>query len=357
MSVQKVFITGATGYIGGEILYQLLNSKTHKFEVTALARSQAKADALEKATNNKVSTVIGDLDDLELIEKAINANNIIINTANVDHVPSAAIFAETLVEKTTPTILIHTSGTSVLGDQLQQGKKPTTKVFSDKNDISEINTLPLEQPHRPVDEIILGINERNPIVETAIVCPSTIFGQSDGFDNIISVQIPYLIKLSYAKDQAFSVYDGSYIWSHIHIKDLGDLYIHILDKLISGLDIPKGKNGYYFGSYALSNEQEVNDRPTEIEHYWKDVSKAVSENLFKRRLISKSEVAELTPKEIISLANNDNFAPLYWGTNSRSRADNGIKIGWKPKYSGIQDFWDSISEDVDYLIKKGALKK
>ncbi|CUM56794.1 unnamed protein product, partial [Debaryomyces fabryi] len=39
MASLKVFLTGATGYIGGEVLYQLLNNKVHNFEVTALVRS------------------------------------------------------------------------------------------------------------------------------------------------------------------------------------------------------------------------------------------------------------------------------------------------------------------------------
>lgn len=88
-TTQKVFLTGATGYIGGEVLYQLLNHKTYNFEVTALVRSQKKADILTKGTDNKVIPVIGSLDDFEVIEKQVNENEIIINTADVDHVPSA----------------------------------------------------------------------------------------------------------------------------------------------------------------------------------------------------------------------------------------------------------------------------
>lgn len=356
MTTLKVFLTGATGYIGGEVLYQLLNNKTHNFEVTALVRSQEKADLLTKATNNKVIPVIGSLDSLEVIEKQVNENEIIINTANVDHVPSAKVLADTLAKKKSKAILIHTSGTSVIGDEMSESKKPSTKIYYDDKNIDEINSLPLEQPHRPVDAIILDINERNPNIETAIISPSAIFGQSDGYDKIVSAQVPYLIALSVANDQAFSVYGGKYIWSRVHIKDLGDLYMIILDKLINGSSIPKGREGYYFGSYTVQNEDPITEKPSEIEHYWSDVSKAIAENLYKRKQISKSDVAQLKPDQVIKLSKGNDFAPYLWCTNSRSRGENGIKIGWKPQYVDAKYFWDSIPGEVDYFIKNSPRK-
>lgn len=356
MASLKVFLTGATGYIGGEVLYQLLNNKVHNFEVTALVRSQEKADILTKATNNKVIPVIGSLDSLEIIEQQVNENEVIINTANVDHVPSAKVLADTLIKKKSKTILIHTSGTSVIGDETSESKKPSTKIYYDDKSIDEINSLPLEQPHRPVDAIILDINERNPNIETVIFSPSTIFGHSDGYDKTVSVQIPYLIALSVANDQAFSVYSGKYIWNHVHIKDLGDLYMLILDKLINGNNIPKGKEGYYFGSYTVQNEDSITKEPTDIEHYWSDVSEAIAKNLYDRKQISKTGVAQLKPDEVVKLAKGDEFSPYYWSTNSRSRGENGIKIGWKPKYVDAKIFWDSISEEVDYFIKNSSRK-
>lgn len=352
----KVFLTGATGYIGGEVLYQLLNSKTHNFEVSALVRSQEKADLLTKATNNRVIPVIGCLDSLEVIEKQVNENEIIINTANVDHVPSAKVLADTLIKKKSKTILIHTSGTSVIGDKVSESKKPSTKIYYDDKSIDEINSLPLEQPHRPVDAIILDINERNSNIETVIISPSTIFGHSDGYEKIVSAQIPYLIALSVANDKAFSVYSGKYIWNRVHIKDLGDLYMLILDKLINGSDIPKGRNGYYFGSYTNQNEGTITEKPTDIEHYWSDVSEAIAKELYDRKQISENVVAQLQPDEVVKIAKGDAFAPYYWSTNSRSRGENGIKIGWKPKYLDAKYFWDSIPEEVDYFIRNKLRK-
>ncbi|CUM68117.1 uncharacterized protein PRCAT00005834001 [Priceomyces carsonii] len=356
MVLKKVFITGATGYIGGEVLYQVLNNKKYDFEIRALVRTPEKGIILQSKTNDKVIPILGTLDNSEILEKQANECDIIINTADVDHVPSAQVFYDTLVKKSKPTIFIHTSGTSVLGDGLAKDKKPSTKVYSDAKNIDEINSLDSKQPHRPVDEIILSIQENNPTIDTVIVAPSNIVGKSDGYDRIVSIQIPYLVELSVKKGQAFSVYDGKYIWSHIHIKDLGDLYSLLLNKLLQGESVPKGKEGYYFGSYFLSNEEPVSEQPSEVEHYWADVSSAVGEYLFKNNIIETPKIAHLDPTEIRKIASFD-FAPSLWGTNSRSRGDNGHKIGWKPKYPKLDDFWKTIPEDIDYMIKTKMITK
>lgn len=63
----KIFITGATGYIGGDALYQLYQ-KHPEFEYALLIRTQEKADkVLEKYPKARV--VIGGLDDSETLER------------------------------------------------------------------------------------------------------------------------------------------------------------------------------------------------------------------------------------------------------------------------------------------------
>ena len=343
----NVFITGATGYIGGQILYELLNSSSHSFNVTALVRSTEKAAKLQQATNNKVSTVIGNLDDCALMAEMVAKSDIIVNTANVDHVPSAKVLSDVLAQSTSRKILIHTSGTSVIGDALDAKKSPTTKVYSDSKNIDEINSLNQIQPHRPVDATVLDIHSRNNLVDTVIICPSTIYGVSNGFDNVLSIQVPTIMRLAAKKGQPFTVYTGDYIWSNIHIRDLGNLYMLILEKLIKKEDIPVNKQGYYFGSYFLENEV-VTEKPSYIEHTWRDVAIAVGEKLKARNVIDNVEVAEMQEDEVVTLK-NDEFAPYYWGTNSRSRGDNGKIIGWVPKFSGREEFSRAMDEEIDYL--------
>ena len=61
----KIFITGATGYIGGSVLTHLLKTP-EKYDITALIRSK---EQVSKFDSLGVKTVLGDLDSLDLIKK------------------------------------------------------------------------------------------------------------------------------------------------------------------------------------------------------------------------------------------------------------------------------------------------
>lgn len=74
MHPSKLFMTGATGYIGGSVLESI--PKTYpELEVTALLRSPSKKFATRYP---KVKTVKGSFDDFEVIEKAAEDADIII---------------------------------------------------------------------------------------------------------------------------------------------------------------------------------------------------------------------------------------------------------------------------------------
>lgn len=92
----KVFITGATGYIGGEVLYQLIHDKSKTYEISALMRSEAKAESLASL---KVKPVIGSLSDVDLIRELVIESDVIINTATNDDMVSSNAMKEALVEK------------------------------------------------------------------------------------------------------------------------------------------------------------------------------------------------------------------------------------------------------------------
>lgn len=91
----KVFITGATGYIGGEILYQLLEN--NQYEITALVRSEEKARLLLDKTEDRVKTVLGDLDSVEILTAQVELADLVINAADVNHLASVQNIAYLLL--------------------------------------------------------------------------------------------------------------------------------------------------------------------------------------------------------------------------------------------------------------------
>ena len=71
----KLFVTGATGYIGGDALYAI--AKAHpEYEITALVRNSDKGAKVAQEYP-KVRLVYGGLDDAELLEKEAAAADIV----------------------------------------------------------------------------------------------------------------------------------------------------------------------------------------------------------------------------------------------------------------------------------------
>ncbi|GMM37378.1 hypothetical protein DASC09_047030 [Saccharomycopsis crataegensis] len=334
---KNIFILGASGFIGGEILYQLLQ-EFPEFSISCLLRSEEKAKKLQTATGNRISVVLGDLKSANVLEQKFQEADIVITAADVDDEESIEVLAKVAKVKTKPFYIIHTSGTCVLNDGLGPDtvKKFSGVPYNDLTDNEKLNQLPDEQPHRRVEKLVLSIEKSNPkYVKTAIICASTVYGFNHGWFHRISCQVPWLIKYSLANDQAFSVYNGNYIWSHVHVRDLGKLFILVLIKMLEDdKELPTGTKGYFFAENGY--------------HYWKDVSKAVERTLLDRNKISQEGVAELEPSQVEKLC-SVHFAPYMWGTNCFSKADLSRKIGWKADFSDVT-FWEDIIQQADYHL-------
>jgi uncharacterized protein YbjT (DUF2867 family) len=61
----KIFVTGATGYIGGDALYAIVEAHP-EYEITALVRNSDKGAQVAK-DYSKVQLVYGDLDSTDVI--------------------------------------------------------------------------------------------------------------------------------------------------------------------------------------------------------------------------------------------------------------------------------------------------
>lgn len=339
MCGKKLFITGATGYIGGEILHQILQSFP-TFEVTALVRSVEKGELIEKRTERKVKTVIGSLDSLDLIRKETELSDVVINTASNNHLASLEVIKSVLSKKTSETLFIQISGTGVITDSMDPEKYTPDKVYDDVKDIEEINSLDDSQPHRQADKLTLSIEETNPqFVKTAIVSPPTIFGISNGYDRKYSIQVPLLAIETVKVGYSFTVFKGDTRWSHVHIYDVGSLYVSIIKKFIEKEDFRSGHFGYYF----------TNDG---TDFTWKEITTRVVEALYSRKLIKSKEIRELSPKEVDEVFH---LPPLFWGANARTKAEAGRLLGWIPVKSTDSDFLSAIDTSIEYLEKHGLL--
>jgi uncharacterized protein YbjT (DUF2867 family) len=78
----KVFVTGATGYIGGSVAEGLISSG---HQVLGLVRS---AESIPLLKDRGIEGVLGNLDDAQLITKAAQEADAVIHAASADHTGS-----------------------------------------------------------------------------------------------------------------------------------------------------------------------------------------------------------------------------------------------------------------------------
>ena len=123
-----------------------------------------------------------------------------------------------------------------------KGMYPRELVYDDA-DPAQIETLPLEAQHRPVDvRIVQADKEGTPppvraggtsahaarlpgYVRTYIILPCAIYGiaatvlTAAGVQNPYSVQVPTLVRAALARRQGGMVGRGAAVWNNVHIDD------------------------------------------------------------------------------------------------------------------------------------------
>jgi uncharacterized protein YbjT (DUF2867 family) len=77
----SLFLTGVTGYIGGDFL-SLVTEKHPEYEITAIVRNSDKG-AKVAAAYPKVKLVYGDLDSADVLEEEASKADIVYQFANV----------------------------------------------------------------------------------------------------------------------------------------------------------------------------------------------------------------------------------------------------------------------------------
>ncbi|MEP6474058.1 MAG: NAD-dependent epimerase/dehydratase family protein [Gemmatimonadota bacterium] len=204
----KVFLTGATGYIGSSVAERLRQSG---HTVLGLARSGA---AAEKLTARGIMPQAGDLLDRAALTAAASAADAVIHAASTNDAgaPAADLSAvEALLEvlRGGNKPLIYTSGVWILGNTGNQ---------SGDEDIP-LDPLPTVAWRVPVERLILTSAAQQ--VRSAIIRPAIVYGRAGG--------IPAMM-LAGARSHGVVQYvgDGAQRWPTVHIDDLADLYLRVL---------------------------------------------------------------------------------------------------------------------------------
>ncbi|KAI0649438.1 NAD-P-binding protein [Trametes meyenii] len=343
-STTKLFILGATGYIGGSVLQRIFeHPKRDSFEITALVRNADKAKYLKE--NYGLNTVVGHTAEFDKLATLSEQADIVLSLADSDDLAAIEAVFRGLRAKYEKTgvrgRLIHTSGTGLLTDQAK-GMWVTDKIYDDSRP-EDIDSLPDDAFHRNVDLPIVKADAEG-FLRGYLVTPPTIFGLGHGplFDAGIahkhSQQIPTLIRTSIARGQGGIVGKGLPIWNSVSIDDLADFYVLLIEAVAKDPEaVPHGREGFYITETG--------------EHTWYDIAKAVATALYEAGAGKSPEPTPLTEDELLKYIGSVHMGYLSLGSNARGRGRQALKLGWKPKY-GNKELIASIKPEVEAILKE-----
>ncbi len=288
----KVFVTGATGYIGGSVATKLLERGD---TVLGLARSDEAAASLKK---RGIEPVVGDINAYTPLVEVAKRVDAVINAANSDN----AFLAHALLDglKGSGKTLIQTSGSSVVG---------TYDNGEAREDTFDEDTLFTPEPEKAmrvaIDNQVLAAAKAG--LRTIVIRPTLIYGRGIGVSGI-SVQLPKLIDVAKKHGAPRHVGRGLNIWGHVHIADVVALFLLALDK---------AKPGSTF--YAEASEAN-----------FKTVTQSIG------RMLGMGDATNDWPigEAVEGLGPG---AYLSFGSNSRVRGKRSRELGWQPKQGTLFD--------------------
>jgi len=286
----KVFITGATGYIGGSVATKLLERGDH---VIGLARSDEAAAALRK---RGIEPLAGEINAYTPFVEIAKRADAVINAANSDNPFVVHALLEGL--KGSSKTLIQTSGSSVVGNY-DNGEASET-IFDED---STFTPQPEKAMRVAIDHQVLAAKD----IRGIVIRPTLIYGRGIGVP-ATSIQLPKLIDLAKKHGVPRHLGRGLNIWSHVHIADVVALFLLALDKAQAG-------------SLFYAESGEAN---------FKSAAQSIG------RMLGMGAATKDWPigEAVEALGPG---AYLSFGSNSRVRGKRSRELGWTPRQGTLFD--------------------
>ena len=218
----RIFLTGATGYVGGAVLDALVRGG---HVVTAHGRDNEKA---ARVAARGARPVIGNLGEPDSYRAAADAQDGYVHTAfdavsgrgpAIDALALQTLIAAAKRPRTAgstapPTrFLIYTSGVWVLG----QTPEPATEE-------APVNPISLVAWRPDLEEVVLAAG--NDSLRTVVVRPGVVYGRREGIvGELFKAATNGLVRV---------VGDGNNHWPLVYDRDLADLYLKLAGRADAG---------------------------------------------------------------------------------------------------------------------------
>ncbi len=295
----KIFVTGATGYIGGSVAERLIASGHH---VVGLVRS---AQSIPLLKDRGIESVLGNLDDPEIITKTAHEADAVIHAASADH-PGSVVTLIAALERSGKT-LICTTGSGIVVDSAD-GEYAGSVVYAED---TYFEAVPFRRPRVAMNRLVreAAIDKG---IRSVVICPPMIYGKGRGLQPD-SDQLPKIIALS--KQAGAGVYFGKGLnrYSNVHIDDLVELYLLALEKAPGG--------SFFFAENGHAS--------------FKEIAEMVS-----RSLGFGGKTVGLSVEDVVRQYGD---AGRYGvASNSLVRAVNARRLGWSPKAPSLAEYFASL---------------
>ena len=205
----RIFLTGATGYIGSAVLEALLRAN---HQITALVRTPQAADAL---ASRGVTPVLGDVKTAKSYRSAAEGFDGYIHAAadstskreDIDRQAlDVLIAAASARARTSPSALVYTSGIWVLGSNAQP-----------MDETAQPNPGQLLRWRQAHEQLVLQAAAGN--FRTAVIRPGMVYGGNRGHvSDLLKNALNGLIRVIGAGDNH---------WPLVYDRDLADLYLRV----------------------------------------------------------------------------------------------------------------------------------
>src|SRR6202140_4913343 len=282
----RVFVTGATGFIGSAVVRELINGG---HQVLGLARSEKAAKELVDAG---AEVHRGSLEDLESLRSGAVAADGVIHTAFIHDFSNYGPAAEA-----------DRRAIETLGGALAGSDRPLIVTGGTLLVQSQGSLATEEDPHNPnfprkSEEAALALAGRG-VRASAVRLPPSVHGDGDhGF-------VPRLISIAREKGVSAYIGDGLNRWPAVHRLDAVQLYRLVLEKRSAG------------ARYHGVADEGV---PT------REIAEAIGRHL-NLRVVSKSRE---------EAADHFGWIALFFGMDGpASSAQTQERLGWRPVQPGL----------------------
>ncbi|KAK1959762.1 hypothetical protein LY78DRAFT_725018, partial [Colletotrichum sublineola] len=215
--------------------------------------------------------------------------------------------------------------TSNLAERASDNKGGGVHEWSDSENVFEFEERKEKEEtyaQRTTDIAVVNTGEKTG-VKTYIMMPPTIYGRGTGLFHQSSMQIPSIIRGAVKVGVPEYVGDGKARLGHVHVTDLALLYEIVLQKVLSGEEIPFGRRGIYFSNTGS--------------HNWRDIAEYVGKAGVALDALKSAEPRSVTLEEAASkwLNATPQVAEMNYAANksfiSATKPVLATELGWKPR--------------------------